>query len=130
MTEEKKGNGQRVNEVRTDAIINLQTDIIEASMTQPVLVDFWAEWCAPCRVLGPILEKLADEPDSNWNLVKVNTDLQPNLAIEYGIMGIPAVKLFVNGKIVDTFVGALPENQVKQWLNKHLSGEVLAEANA
>ncbi|RMH73312.1 MAG: thioredoxin [Gemmatimonadetes bacterium] len=99
---------------------NFQKDVIEHSYKIPVVVDFWAEWCAPCRVLAPVLEKLAQKHHKDWVLVKVNTDQFPQIAREYGIQGIPNVKLFVDGKVVDEFVGALPEQMIEQWLKKAL----------
>ncbi len=110
---------------------NFQEDVIEASRNQPVLVDFWAAWCGPCRALGPILEKLATEENGNWTLAKVDTDQNPELSMQYGIRGIPAVKLFVDGEVVNKFTGALPEHEVRKWLHDALPSETksqLAEA--
>lgn len=98
-------------------------DVLEKSKDIPVLVDFWAEWCGPCRVLGPVLEKVAAKHEEEFILVKINTEEYPDLSREYGIMSIPAVKLFIDGKVVDDFVGALPENQIEQWLKKSLPGK-------
>jgi len=98
-------------------------DIIEQSKKIPVLVDFWAEWCGPCRVLTPILEKLAKKYSGKWTLVKVNTDENPELSAEYGIRGIPNVKLFADGEVVNEFVGALPEPMIEDWLKNAIPGE-------
>lgn len=102
---------------------NFREDVIEASAERPVLVDFWAPWCGPCRTLGPILEKLADEQSDRWTLVKVNSDEHPDESRNYGVRGIPAVKLFVDGTVVDEFTGALPEYAIRQWLDKALPTE-------
>jgi thioredoxin 1 len=99
---------------------SFRNDVIETSFRKPVLVDFWAAWCGPCRVLSPILEKLARESSGAWRLVKINTDRYPELSQEYRIRGIPAVKMFVNGAVAAEFVGALPEAAVKKWLQEHL----------
>ncbi len=101
-------------------LIDFQSDVIEASKTTPVLVDFWAEWCGPCVHLSPTLEKLAEEAGDSWTLLKVNTESQPELAAEYGIRSIPNVKLFVNGEISGEFVGALPEEEIKRWLESNI----------
>ena len=98
-------------------------DIIERSKQIPVLVDFWAEWCGPCRSLGPILEKLALKYKDRFELVKVNTDENQEIAARYGIRGIPNVKLFINGEVADEFTGALPEHAVEQWLQKAIPGK-------
>ncbi len=99
-------------------VTDFQREVIDASHERAVLVDFWAAWCGPCRALGPVLEKLAEEVDAPFTLVKVNTDLNPEISTQYGIRGIPAVKLFVDGEVVDEFTGALPEYAVRQWLEK------------
>ncbi|RMF65478.1 MAG: thioredoxin [Bacteroidetes bacterium] len=99
---------------------DFEADVIEASRTRPVLVDFWAPWCGPCRMLGPTLEQLAAESDGAWTLVKVNTDIHPDLAARYEVRGIPTVKLFIDGEPVDGFLGALPAFAVKRWLKKAL----------
>ncbi|TDI69424.1 MAG: thioredoxin [Bacteroidetes bacterium] len=110
---------------------NFQEDVIEASSKIPVLVDFWAEWCGPCRVLGPILDKLEAEQSGSWKLAKVDTDQNPELSTQYGIQGIPAVKLFVDGNVVSEFTGALPELEVRKWLEAAIPTEantMLAQA--
>ena len=99
-------------------IQDFQKEVIEQSFKLPVLVDFWAEWCGPCRMLAPTLEGLAEKHKGKWALAKVNTDVHQQVAQQYGISSIPAVKLFVNGDVVDEFVGALPEPQIEQWLQK------------
>jgi putative thioredoxin len=98
-----------------------QEDVIATSRKKPVVVDFWAPWCSPCRVLGPVLEKLAKESKGAWRLVKINTDKHPQLAQQYDVRGIPAVKLFVDGAVADEFVGARPESAVREWLQPYLT---------
>ena len=99
-------------------INDFERDVIERSRTLPVLVDFWAEWCGPCKVLGPVLEKLAGEQSDRWTLAKLDTEAFPQISARYGIRSIPNVKLFVDGEVVDEFVGALPEPAVVEWLGK------------
>lgn len=101
-------------------VTDFQRDVIERSRTLPVLVDFWAEWCAPCRMLGPVLERVAGSAAGRWALAKVDTEAFPAEASTYGVMSIPNVKLFVNGEVVDEFVGALPEGEVRRWLERAL----------
>jgi putative thioredoxin len=99
---------------------DFQKEVIEESFKVPVLVDFWAEWCGPCRMLSPILEKLEKEYNGRWKLVKINTDLEPELALQFKVTGIPHCVLFKNGKVVDSFTGALQEHIIKRFLEKHL----------
>lgn len=101
-------------------VVDFQSEVIERSHTIPVLVDFWAEWCAPCRMLGPVLERIAARHEGRWELAKVNTEALPDVSAEYGIRSIPNVKLFVDGRPVDEFTGALPEQAIEQWLAKAL----------
>jgi putative thioredoxin len=98
-------------------------DVLERSKTVPVLVDFWAPWCAPCRALKPILEKLAVEYDGKFALAKLNTDENPEIASEYGVRGIPNVKAFVDGALADEFTGALPESGVRAFLEGLIPSE-------
>ncbi|MDP1981579.1 MAG: tetratricopeptide repeat protein [Sulfuritalea sp.] len=96
---------------------DFQENVLDASHHAPVLVDFWAEWCAPCRILKPILEKLAAEYGGRFVLAKLNSDQNPELAARFGVRGIPNVKAFVNGEMIDEFTGALPEAQIRAFID-------------
>jgi len=95
---------------------NFDDVVLRASATLPVLVDFWAPWCAPCRALAPILDRLADEYSGRFTLAKLNTEDEPELAARHGVRGIPNCKLFVDGEVIDEFTGALPEGAVRDFL--------------
>ena len=107
---------------------NFETEVIAASMTTPVLVDFWAPWCAPCKTLGPILEKLETAYEGRFKLVKIDSDQEQQLAGAFGIRSIPTCILLINGQPVDGFQGALPEGQVREFLDKHVPSAEEAEA--
>ena len=102
---------------------NYHTDVIERSRQVPVLVDFWAPWCQPCKTLMPILANLADQYQGKFILAKINTEEQQELAAQFGIRSIPNVKLFRNGEPVDEFSGALPEAEIRKFLDKHIPRE-------
>ncbi|MCD6549646.1 thioredoxin [Candidatus Micrarchaeota archaeon] len=99
---------------------NFEKEVIERSKEIPVIVDFWAPWCMPCRILSPILEKLEKEYKDRVVLAALNVDENPVTATLYSIRSIPSVKIFVDGKVKDGFIGALPEPAVRQWLEKNL----------
>lgn len=102
---------------------DFEFQVIAYSQQVPVVVDFWAEWCAPCRLLGPILEKLAEEAGGAFRLAKVNVDENPNLARRFNVNSIPTVKSFNNGQMVSEFVGVLSEAQIREIIGKLLPDE-------
>jgi putative thioredoxin len=103
-------------------------DVFERSQEVPVVVDFWAQWCAPCRLLGPMLESLAEEYQGRFVLVKADTDQLPEAAAAFQVQSIPAVFGVVGGEVVDGFAGALPEVQIREWLDRVLLSGRLTEA--
>ena len=99
---------------------SFEADVLQASLTTPVLVDFWATWCEPCKTLGPMLEKLAAEYNGAFRLGKVDVDTQRELAGMFGIKSIPTVMLVKDGQVLDGFAGALPEGQLREFLSRHV----------
>jgi len=105
---------------------NFDAEVISASMQTPILIDFWAPWCGPCKVIGPLLEKIETSYGGRFKLVKIDSDQEQELSQAFGIRSIPTCILMFQGKPVDGFMGALPEGQIKEFLDKHLpEGDVL-----
>ena len=111
-------------------IENFESEVIAASMETPVLVDFWAPWCGPCKVIGPLLEKLETDYAGRFKLVKIDSDQEQQLAGAFGIRSIPTCILLKGGQPVDGFMGALPEGKIKEFLDKHVPAEQELEAEA
>jgi putative thioredoxin len=101
-------------------LANFKDEVLTASLTTPVLLDFWAPWCAPCKTLGPVLEKLELAYEGRFKLVKVDSEAQQQLSAAFGIQSVPTCIMMVNGQPVDSFTGALPESQIREFLERHV----------
>ncbi len=119
--ESSKAQQRLIVEVSDD---NFEEEVVERSKEVPVVVDFWAPWCMPCRIVGPVLEKLVREYRGAFVLAKVNVDMNPVVSQRYMIMSIPSVKLFKDGKVVDEFIGAIPEQYIRIWLEKNIEKDL------
>jgi len=103
---------------------NFEQIVVKGSLNTPVLVDFWAPWCEPCKSLTPVLEKLAEEYQGKFILAKLNTEEHQGLAAQFGIRSIPTIKLVKDGQIADEFSGALPEQEIREFLDRHIAEEI------
>jgi len=104
-------------------LINFKQDVLEQSQHIPVLVDYWASWCEPCKFLSPIIEKLASESSGKWKLIKINTEEHSDIAEEWGVRGIPNLKLFYKGKVIADLAGAMAEPEMREWIDRKLPSE-------
>ncbi|MGF1596328.1 MAG: thioredoxin [Acidimicrobiales bacterium] len=112
----------------TDA--SFQTEVLQRSMTTPVVVDLWAPWCGPCKTLGPMIEKVVDETNGRVVLAKINVDENPQASQAFRVQSIPAVYALANGQIVDNFIGAQPEARIREFVNGLIGDELLTELAA
>jgi len=114
MVQRKNPKGLSMATVKVDNS-NFESDVLEAE--GPVVVDFWAEWCGPCKMIGPSLEEIAREMDGKVKITKLNIDENPELAARFGVRSIPTLMLFKDGEVADTKVGALPKSALSQWIS-------------
>ena len=98
---------------------NFENDVIGSNL--PTLVDFWAEWCGPCKQIGPILEEISDEKKDQINVYKINIDENPEIPQKYGVRGIPTLMFFNDGKLIDTKVGSIPKSSLNKWIENNLN---------
>jgi len=108
---------------------NFEEVVLNSSMQQPVLVDFWADWCQPCQALIPVLSKLAEEYQGQFILAKVNSDEQQEIATQFGVRSLPTVKVLSQGQIVDEFMGVIPEGEIRELLSRHITTPAPSESD-